>query len=326
MKSFKANSLSIISAIGLCVSLPAVGAVDVGQGYISNATPKPWVVKSNGTSYHKFNHFGMLSVVGRLKYDTHATGRIKSWWAKPSLTNGYGIASVVPGMNAHKISKTYSVGSRPKKINKILPFTIPATKVGPRAIVMCNWLANSLRKKGFSNQKIFSKNREVSFIAKVKSSVNAYGAGSGNPMLQADIKGYKIKVRCAKWTGANFPTAGNFATKLKIYNAIMAHKIIKTPNGACKVKLRAVIRANKPNATIKFRYKSQSGKHSQIFTMKTNQNKRLIVTHTWSIQGTGSGPFDGSVIHLSGVSPVFKSNNVSAFAECKKSSPSGVSL
>ena len=322
MKSIKNSTLGLISLVGMLSMSMSSFSADIGKARINNAAPKPWVVLSNGQSYTKFNHFGMVTVVGNLQYDTGTAGRVKSWSAYPVLTNGYGIASQVQGLSAYKKSKSYSVGSRPKKINKTLPFSIPASKVKSAAISMCNWQANNLRKQGQSNKQIFSKNREVTFRATIKASVNANGAGSNNPIWEAAAP-YIIKVRCAKWAGAKFPTAGGFTTSLKVIKASMKRKMISTLNGACKVKLTTAISTNKPNATVKFRYKSQSGKQSNVFTVKTKANKIAVVTHTWNVTN-GPSVYDGTWIHMAGVSPKFKSNTVAAFTECKKGGPKGL--
>ncbi len=321
MNHFKSLITRTVGLLSLSILLPVVSYADTGDAYINNSSPKPWVVLSNGSSYVKFNHLLTVTVIGRLKYDTGTAGRVKSWWAKPILTNGYGIGSTVPGLNYLKKNKSYSAGSRPKKINKSLTFYVPASKVGPAAIAMCNWKANTLRKQGMSNQQIFSVNREVTFKASLSRSVNANGAGSNNALWQYYAP-YTIKVRCAKWAGAKFPTAGGFTTNLRVIKATMIRKIIKTITGVCKVKLTTAISTNKPNALIRFRYKSPS-KQSNIFSVTTKANKIAVVTHTWNIQNN-SGPFDGTWIHMAGVTPSFKSNTVSAWTECSKKGPTGL--
>ncbi len=292
---------------------------DSGDGYVYSSAPKPWVVISNGQSYTKFSHNGNVTVVGRLKYDTQVGGKVKSWWGYPSLVNGYGIAAPVQGTDVYKISKSYSVGNRPKKIDKNLPFSIPASKVGPIAISMCNSLANSLRSQGKSNKQIFGQNREVSFKASLNYHVNASGSGSNNPIWQA-YSPYVIPIRCAKWSGAQVPTAGSLTTAFKVIKATMKHQMIVTLGGTCKVKLTTAISTNKANENVKFRYKSQSGKQSNIFTVKTAANKIAVVTHTWNITNTPS-VYDGTWIHMDGVAPKFKSNTVAAYTECKEGGP-----
>ena len=98
-------------------------AADSGTGYITDANPKPLVVLSNGQEYTNLDHDGSINIVGRLEYDTGTAGRIKSWWAKPKMTNGYSIESEVPGMQAYKQSQSYPIGNRPKSLNKNLIFS-----------------------------------------------------------------------------------------------------------------------------------------------------------------------------------------------------------
>ena len=74
---------------------------------------------------------------------------------------------------------------------------------------------------------------------------------------------------------------------------------------------------------IKFRYKSQSGKQSNIIITKTAANKIAVVVNTWNIKN-GPSVFDGTKIWIDGKSPKFVSNKVSAYTECRDSSPSGI--
>ncbi|VAW74189.1 hypothetical protein MNBD_GAMMA12-2902 [hydrothermal vent metagenome] len=321
MNHFKSLISRTLGLLSLSILVPLASYADTGNAYITNNAPKPWVVLSNGSTYVKFNHLLTVRVMARLKYNTGTAGRVKSWWARPVLTRGYGLGSTVAGLNSLKKSKSYSISSRPKKIDKSLTFYVPASKVGPTAISMCNSKANQLRKQGLSNKQIFSVNREVTFKASLAKSVDANGSGSSSALWQY-YPPYTIKVRCAKWAGATFPTAGGFAPNIRVIKATMLRKIIKTTTGVCKVKLTTAISTNKPNALIRFRYKSPS-KQSKIFSVKTKANKIAVVIHTWNIQNTAS-PFDGTWIHMAGVNPGFKSNTVSAQTECMKKGPTGL--
>lgn len=322
------NSNSIIKALGAIILGGGIlgfqpAYADSGHAYINNSAPKPWVVLSNGQEYTKFDHIGMVTVAGKLIYDVGSVGGVKSYWAQPKIVNGYGIATNVVGMAAVKKSKSYSFGSRPNSINKNLAFSFPAATFANAARGMCNFLASNLRNQGKSNKFIFSKDRKVSFEASLDYNVNATGAGSGSPLFQAHPR-FKIPVKCAKWNGAQGTGAANqFTTATRVIKATMKHQMIVTLGGTCKVKLTTAINTNKANAEIKFRYKSQSGKQSKIITTKTAANKIAVVVHTWDIQN-GPSVFDGTKIWIDGKSPKFLSNKVSAYTECRESSPSGL--
>ena len=324
MNQFR-NSAFLLAGAGYVAASLAISAnafADSGIGYVKDAAPKPWIVLSNGQEYTKLDHKGMLTILARLEYDTEVGGGVKGWWAYPAVTNGYGIAAPVPGMDAYKQSKSYSVGNRPDVIGKNLVFSIPVSKFNSAAVGMCNFLANKLRNEGKSNKQIFSKNREVSFSAWLKYDVDASGAGSGNPILQG-TGSHQIKVRCQKWSGPAIDTVNELTTEFRVIKATMKHKMITTLGGACKVRLTTAISTNAANKTVKFRYKSQSGKKSQVFTTKTKGNKIAVVTHTWNVSNAPS-IFDGTWIHMQGVSPSFKSNTVAAFTECKEGGPTGL--
>jgi len=223
----KALGAALLAAGTFAVS-PA--SADTGTGYLTSASPDPWVVKSNGQTYTQFKTMGFVSIKGKLEYDVGVAGGIKSWWAQPEVINGYGIAAIVPGLAAYKLTQAYPFGSRPNTLNKTLNFSINQGVFENNAVGMCNWLANSLRNQGKSNAQIFSQDREVNFTASLKYGVDATGAGSGNPIWEASSP-INIKVKCAKWTGPQVPTApGGFVAN-------------PTPKGPNKFK------ANTPNPT-----------------------------------------------------------------------------
>ena len=230
---------AIILGSGILGFQPAYA--DTGHAYINNSAPKPWVVRSNGQEYTKFDHIGMVTVAGKLIYDVGSVGRVKSYWAQPKIVNGYGIAANVVGMAAVKKSKSYSVGNRPKSINKNLVFSFTAATFANAARGMCNSLANSLRNQGKSNKFIFSKDRKVNFEASLDYNVDATGAGSGSLTFQAHPR-FKIPVKCAKWSGAQGTGAANqLTTVTRVIKATMKHQMIVTLGGTCKVKLTTAI-------------------------------------------------------------------------------------
>ena len=208
MNTLKKNLNKVLGAAILATSALGVTSAhaDTGTGYLTSASPDPWVVKSNGQSYTQFQTMGFVSIKGKLQYDVGVAGGIKSWWAQPEVINGYGIASIVQGLAAYKLTQAYPFGSRPNTLNKTLNFSINQGVFEGNAVGMCNWLANSLRNQGKSNQQIFSQDREVKFTASLKYGVDASGAGAGNPIWEASSP-IEIKVKCAKWTGPQIPAA-----------------------------------------------------------------------------------------------------------------------
>ena len=208
MSTLKRNMHQVLGAAILAASALGINSAhaDTGTGYLTSAAPVPWIVNSNGQNYTQFKTMGMVSINGKLKYDVGVAGGIKSWWAQPNVINGYSIASQVQGLAAYKKWQSYPFGSRPNTLNKNLDFSIPATVFQTNAVSMCNILANSLRNQGKSNQQIFSQDREVTFTASLDYGFDATGAGSGNPILEYSAP-INIKVKCAKWSGPQVPTA-----------------------------------------------------------------------------------------------------------------------
>jgi|GEM_PF-3679719 len=208
MNTLKKNLNKVLGAAILATTALGVTSAhaDTGTGYLTSASPDPWVVKSNGQSYTQFKTMGFVSIKGKLQYDVGVAGGIKSWWAQPEVINGYGIASPVQGLAAYKLTQAYPFGSRPNTLNKTLNFSINQGVFENNAVGMCNWLANSLRNQGKSNAQIFSQDREVNFTASLDYGVDATGAGSGNPIWEYSAP-INIKVKCAKWNGPQVPTA-----------------------------------------------------------------------------------------------------------------------
>ena len=176
MKRLAVKNSAAVAAM-LMALVPSLASADSGHAYITGTNPTVLKVKSNGQAYTKLDLLGNFSVSAKLKFDTGVTGRIKSWKAEPVMINGYGIATPVQGTSAYKQSKSYSVGHRPKSINKNLVFSMPSSMIKNAAVAMCNWRANTLRDQGKSNQQIFSQNQEVHFNVQLKASVDSMGPG-----------------------------------------------------------------------------------------------------------------------------------------------------
>ena len=298
---------STVGAALLLAGMTAPALADVGDVRVTNFSPKPLVVSSNGQSYTKLKNLGNTNVQIRFEYDVGSVGRVKSWKVWPHITNGYGIAANLGNLEGYAYSKSYSVGNRPKVVDRTVAVAIPAALYKDHAVNMCNWLASNLRNQGLSNNQIFSQDREVHFDARADFKVSATGAGSNNALYQYN-PAYKIKVRCAKWQGTKVPLGGNASLKnpLHVKKATMQLKEIATMAGACAVKLTTAISTNTAGATIKYRYVHSSGKKSKVFTTKTAANKIAVVTHQWDIPNK-SGPENGAM-QLVGVNHNFKSN------------------
>ena len=200
------------SAVALSLTLPAAAFADTAYSYVYDTNPTVLKVLSNGQDYTKVDLLGNFSIAAKLKYNTGTAGRIKSWQAYPTITNGYGIASQIPNTQFYKQSQSYSIGNRPKKIDKTLGFAIPATAVQSAAVSMCNWKADWLRGQGKSDKWIFDRHHEVHFEVELVASVDASGAGAGSVSWEYH-EPHHFTVRCMKWRGAQIDTVGGITDR-----------------------------------------------------------------------------------------------------------------
>ncbi len=316
--------ITIISGIlAFAAMLPGLAWSDTGTAYVTNVAPATLVVRSNGVSYTQLETPPSVVVFARLEYDTGVSGRIKSWWIQPKIINGYGIYSELPGMSLYRKSQSYKKGSRPKSIGLDLVLPVPGSLFADAAVFMCNMKAEHLRNQGKSNAWIFSQDRMVNFEVRVDYDVDAWGAGSNNPILEGG--GYKeITVWCSRFTGPKVPTVnGKLAVPTKVIKATMQVKAIAPPSGICRIDTVTAISTNKSNATIKYRFVHDSGKKSKVFTTKTKANRIAVVRHQWDIPN-GPGKEQGWV-RIEGVSPKFMSNKGSYSMNCHAKGAGGLS-
>ena len=317
------NSIQTFVRAGLVALAGTTAAyADTGEAYITQVSPTEIVVLSNGQDYTQVEHLTFVAIGGRLNFDTDTAGSVKSWWAYPVIQAGFG-GGDVGSLEQFKVSKSYGVGSRPSSIGKNVDFSIPANKLADHAVNMCQTQAVILRGEGKSNKQIFGSDRHVSFDVSLKAAVDSTGAGQGNQVWEGWAS-KKLKVRCAKFKGAQIPQGGNgdLASAAKVLSATTQVAEIATANGACKIKVTTAIRADQANATIAYRYEHSSGKKSAKFTVKTAANKIAVVTHTWDVpNGPGN---EVGWIKVFGTSPKFAADAEPYFMTCKGKSPGGL--
>lgn len=317
-------SLHTFVRAGLVALAGTTAAVaDTGEAYITQLMPTEIVVVSNGQDYTHVKQLTFVSIGGRLNFDTDTAGKVKSWWAYPVIKSGFG-GGDVGSLEQFKVSKSYGVGDRPSSIGKNVDFSIPANKLADHAVNMCQTQAIILRGDGKSNKQIFANDRFVSFDVSLKAGVDSTGAGQGNQIWEGWAP-KQLKVRCAKFTGAQVPQGGNDELKsvATVLSATTQVAEITTVGGACKIKVTTAIRADQANASITYRYEHSSGKKSGKFTVKTAANKIAVVTQTWDIpNGPGN---EVGWIKVVGTSPKFAADAEPYFMTCRDKAPGGLS-
>lgn len=318
---FNLNCTLKAAALLATVCAPA-SAADFVDAKVTGHAPSPLVVASNGTSYTTFKVTGVVSVKLHFQYDTWAAGRVNSWKIWPAIENGVGNSANLGNLKPYGYAQNYSLGNRPKKVDRHVASNVPAAIFANNAVFMCNALANGLRQQGLTDTQIFSKDRNVFFNATASYDVDATGPGSDNPVVEGG-SAYQIPVRCAKWTGASAPhgTAGAYQNPWHVKKAILKLQERALLNGTCAVKLTTTILTNAAGATLKYRYVHSSGQKSPVFTVDTGANKNAVVTHQWNVPN-GAGPEIGTM-RLVGVNHDFQSN-IAAYAMTCKNAPGGL--
>jgi hypothetical protein len=317
-----AAKISTIAASTAIIAATATSALaDTKSAAVTNVNPSELEVVSNGTSYTKMTNVGTTNISVHIKYDVGVAGRVHAWTVTPVIKTGYGQVKSLLGMNAYKVSKTYSFGSRPKVVDKNVVASVPASSYSSLGVEMCNKLADNLRGQGLSNKQIFDVNRSVNFTVEAAFTTEVSGAGAGDPIYEYS-QPKNVLVRCKKWQGAQVPTAGDsLKAPLEIKKATMKLKEVATLGGACMVKLTTAISTSEANATIKYRFVHSSGKKSKTFSTKTAGNKIAVVNHQWEIPNK-AGPETGWM-QMEGVSPNFQSNKASYRMNCKSGGQTG---
>ena len=292
-----------LTAAAMAAASGSAQAADVGWLHFNGIGPDPIIVLSNGQEYTKIKQLGIFSISTQLHYDTGVAGRIKSYWVQPDIRLGFGIAAEIPGMSAFKVSKSYPVGSRPKEINKNVMLSVPFTSMAASVVGMCNLKASVLRSQGQGNQAIFSQNHDLSLKVSAKWDVDANGAGSGSPILEATGTN-TVKVICQKWSGAQIPQgSGDIAAAARVEHATLKVLPQPTHNGSCKVKLTGLVRLNRANYTVKVQFEHSTGSKSEVMSFQTAANKIGMVHRMVDIPkqpGQEAGWFKMNVISPTG--------------------------
>lgn len=262
-------------------------AWDSQQATVTGAVPAQLVVESNGSSYHSV--YGLANIVADvyIKIDTGTAGRVKSWKLWLGLTTEDGVDENYPH---YKVAKTYPWHDRPRRVDRTETVIVPAAAWGNFVKGRCNALADSLRGQGLGNTAIFGQDRKIELALVPFLHVDNSGAGSGSIMQQAaGWPGlHKIDLVCKKWAGAAIPQASDSLAvpPAKVVNKGLSIYESATLNGSCRIRLDGWITTDRQQAEVRFRYRNQEGKESQVWTVNTGQSKTATFSHWYDIPNT----------------------------------------
>src|SRR5690606_33756524 len=274
----------------------------------------------NGSSYHSV--YGLANIVAdvHIKIGTGAVGRVKSWKLWLGLATENGADENYPHYN---VAKSYPWHDRPRSVDRTETVIVPAAAWDDFVKARCNALADSLRGQGLGNTAIFGQDREIELALIPFLEVDNSGAGSGS-ILQEGVAWsgqHKIDLVCKKWAGAAIPQASDSLAlpPAKVVNKGLSIFERATLNGSCRIRLDGWITTDRKHAEVRFRYRNQEGKESQVWTVNTGESKTATFSHWYDIPNT-EWTETGSV-RMIGVSHDFQSGWAQYSMNCVEGGP-----
>ncbi|TQV83810.1 hypothetical protein [Denitrobaculum tricleocarpae] len=171
-------------ALGMLASGPA--AADWGAASISELDAAVIEVASDGETYTTVEA-GSPAIKGRIRMylDTHDFGRVRSWAFWPSIQADGAHKKQFPEL---KVSKSYSLGDRPKKVKRDLPFSISRQAYKSYAVEACNQLASRLRNDlGRTNEQIFEADHLLSVQVRAEITWDMSGLANEIPPAKEQV-------------------------------------------------------------------------------------------------------------------------------------------
>lgn len=314
-------------AAALLAALPSTASADSKGATVVNLAPQQIEVESNGSSYHSTYYLANLVADVRVQVDTGTFGRVKSWSVKIGLQAE---GSDALYFDSYAISKSYPWGKRPRSVDRTETIMVPEAAWGAHVRWHCNEMADDLRAQGLGNTAIFSQDRTLELAVVPAISADTNGAGSGSFIEEGTpwSSEAKVEIVCKKWPGAQIPQASTdiTVTPAKVVNKGLSILERHGPTGVCKIRLDGWITTDQRNVDVKFRYRNQEGKKSQVWTVNTGESKTANFSHWYDIPNNYDPNFDvewaetGSV-RMVGVSHDFKSGWADYAMDCVEGGP-----
>ena len=285
-------------------------------------------VKSDGQKYIGLSQeqHSMMSwqIPAQFTYDAPDNDRIKSYALQLRLK--WELAGKSEKFLGSRVTKSYGVGERPKKIDKEVRFPVNGAEIESFAVNACNTTADGFRNIGQSNALIFSRIHHVypKIYASHAIDIQAVPPGSfdsGGPYLEDTY----AKIVCMKAPAPTVDTADSLQTNSGVTDASLTILEQTTLGGACKVNLSTVFKTNLPNTEVRYQFEHTNGNKSDIKTVTTSHSKTAMDAHWYDVPLNPNGAEAGSV-RIVGVSHDFQSSWKSYNMDCKKPSPNILSL
>lgn len=298
------------------------------SGFVRMDVEPTFYVKSDGQRYtelsQELNPLMFWQIPAHIEYSPGTNDRIKSYHLQLRMEwerNGQ-----FQRFTGSHVEKSYSLGSRPKKIDHDVSFPLNGSEIESFAVEACNATANGFRGIGQSNDLIFSRAHNVN--ATIYAS-HAFDIQRVPPNSFESVGLYHspkyAKIVCMKEPTPTVSTPDGLQTSSGITDTSLTVTEQSTLGGSCKVNLSSVIKTNLPNTTVKYRFEHSSGKKSELRTVKTDHSKTATDAHWYDVPKNPNGEEAGS-LRIIGVSHDFQSTWKSYSMTCNESGPNGLSL
>lgn len=310
LRSHRRNLLprqSVLTAAVIAAGLgfPHTAFADTAKVDVKNVSGPTLKVKTDGSNYTALSgSFPAIKVDLHIQLDAGVSGRVKFWKAWPELD--------AKKFKDNGKSATYSIGNRPKKVDRVETTMIAAADYAEVAVAACNLQANKLRSTGKNNAEIFAAqhNLWIDVAAGWQYEMTGVTGIIPSPPTEASLD-HTIKVICEKAPSLQPVTAFH---KNDVESADLQIDTLASFTGECGLRLLGSLETKGANGTVKFRYVDGAGKKSDVKTVSTGSDKTVDFNHEYPLK-QHSGQVNGKV-RIEGVSSEFNSPWVDYEADC----------
>ena len=317
-------------AATLSTGLSGTALADTWGAKVTDLLHRKLYVRSDGEHYTSLRAPAEIIAEVRIDVDVGTVGAINSWTSKLGLWNDP--EDPILYFHDHAIGDSYSWPNRPDVVVKTIRFNVPFFEWEDYVVVYCNQQATRLRGDGFDNDEIFSEDRPLDLKVRPWVTADTSGAGSNSPILEGTIFDSlpTIEVVCEKTPGVSppEPEPPRRSEAPEIVDSGLDIQERSGLSGVCEIRLDAWITTFAKNEEVRYRYQSESGKNSQVWTVNSGQSRTATASHWYDIANssdpeTGMELPETDRVRLVGVSHSFFSDWTRFEMNCVEGGPSG---
>lgn len=285
------------------LGLPTAAVADSAKVDVKNVSGPTLKVKTDGSNYTALSgSFPAIKVDLHVQLDAGVSGKVKSWKAWPVLDSKH--------FKDNGKSVTYSIGNRPKKVDRVETTIIAAADYAEVAVAACNSHAQNLRIEGQGNAAIFASQYSLWINVEAGWQYEMTGISGVTPPVEVALNP-AVEVICEKAPSWQPVTAFH---KNDVESVDLQIDTLASFTGECGLRLLGSLETKGANGTVKFRYVDGDGKKSDVKTVSTGSDKIVDFNHEYPLK-QHSGQVSGKV-RIEGVSSEFNSSWVDYEADC----------